>query len=103
MIALANPSLLVANKVNIVFHGHDHLFVKQDLDGIVYQEVPQPSAARSDATNSAKVLRKGYFDFGQMGHYDFGLTGRIFYLTLCEFLCKIAHFVKYLVSKIFSL
>lgn len=26
----------------IVFHGHDHLFAKQDLDGVVYQEVPQP-------------------------------------------------------------
>jgi hypothetical protein len=28
--------------VSIVFHGHDHLYAKQDLDGIVYQEVPQP-------------------------------------------------------------
>ncbi len=34
--------LLVKHGVNIVFHGHDHLFAKQDLDGIVYQEVPQP-------------------------------------------------------------
>jgi predicted phosphodiesterase len=34
--------LLVQNKVDIVFHGHDHLFAKQDLDGVVYQEVPQP-------------------------------------------------------------
>jgi predicted phosphodiesterase len=34
--------LLLQNKVNIVFHGHDHLYAKQDLDGIVYQEVPQP-------------------------------------------------------------
>jgi predicted phosphodiesterase len=34
--------LLVQNKVDIVFHGHDHFFAKQDLDGIVYQEVPQP-------------------------------------------------------------
>ena len=36
--------LLVSNKVSIVFHGHDHLYAKQDLDGIVYQEVPQPGA-----------------------------------------------------------
>ena len=36
--------LLVDNKVTAVFHGHDHLYAKQDLDGIVYQEVPQPSA-----------------------------------------------------------
>ena len=34
--------LLVQNHVSIVFHGHDHLYAKQDLDGIVYQEVPQP-------------------------------------------------------------
>jgi sugar lactone lactonase YvrE/phosphodiesterase/alkaline phosphatase D-like protein len=34
--------LLVRNHVSAVFHGHDHLFARQDLDGIVYQEVPQP-------------------------------------------------------------
>jgi hypothetical protein len=37
-------SLLVKNKVTAVFHGHDHLYAKQQLDGIIYQEVPQPSA-----------------------------------------------------------
>ncbi len=37
--------LLVKHGVSIVFHGHDHLFIKQDLDGIVYQEVPQPVAS----------------------------------------------------------
>ncbi len=36
--------LLVDARVTAVFHGHDHLYAKQDLDGIVYQEVPQPSA-----------------------------------------------------------
>ena len=35
--------LLVRNHVSVVFHGHDHLFAKQDLGGIVYQEVPQPA------------------------------------------------------------
>ncbi len=34
--------LLVRNHVSIVFHGHDHCYAKQDLDGLVYQEVPQP-------------------------------------------------------------
>jgi hypothetical protein len=37
--------LLIDAKVNIVFKGHDHLFAKQDLDGLVYQTVPQPSHA----------------------------------------------------------
>ena len=46
--------LLVRNKVNIVFHGHDHLFVKQDLDGIVYQLVPQPGSRRNDNTRGAQ-------------------------------------------------
>jgi predicted phosphodiesterase len=40
--AMPIHELLVKNRVNIVFHGHDHIFAKQDLDGIVYQEVPQP-------------------------------------------------------------
>jgi len=39
--------LLVKNKVTAVFHGHDHVYVKQTLDGIVYQEVPQPSATNN--------------------------------------------------------
>jgi predicted phosphodiesterase len=45
--------MLVDSGVSIVFHGHDHLFVKQDLDGIVYQEVPQPSHARAGNTRTA--------------------------------------------------
>ncbi len=45
--------MLVDSGVSIVFHGHDHMFAKQDLDGIVYQEVPQPSHARVGNTRSA--------------------------------------------------
>ena len=26
-----------------MFKGHDHLYVKQELDGITYQTLPQPS------------------------------------------------------------
>ncbi len=36
--------LLVKNKCSVVFHGHDHLYAKQDLDGVIYQEVPQPGS-----------------------------------------------------------
>ncbi len=42
-------SLLVRYGVTAVFHGHDHLYAKQDLDGVVYQEVPQPSASNSQS------------------------------------------------------
>ncbi len=45
--------LLVAYKVSAVFHGHDHLYVHQERDGIAYQEVPQPGFARGEATGSA--------------------------------------------------
>jgi hypothetical protein len=41
---------LVANNVTAVFHGYDHLFVKQELDGIIYQENPAP---RNMATSTA--------------------------------------------------
>lgn len=44
--------LLVKNGVSIVFHGHDHLFAKEELDGIIYQEVPQPGHP-SGGTRSA--------------------------------------------------
>lgn len=35
--------LLIEHKVGFVFKGHDHLYVRQELDGIIYQTVPQPS------------------------------------------------------------
>ncbi len=34
--------LLVQNHVSVVFHGHDHFYARQELDGVVYQESPQP-------------------------------------------------------------
>lgn len=35
--------LMVKNHVTIFFQGHDHLFAKQEIDGIIYQEVPNPA------------------------------------------------------------
>ena len=55
-------SLLVQNKVSIVFHGHDHLFAKQELDDIVYQLVPQPGSLRNDNTRSAEEYGYGHGD-----------------------------------------
>ena len=34
--------LMVKHGVTIFFQGHDHLFCKQERDGVVYQEVPMP-------------------------------------------------------------
>jgi hypothetical protein len=61
--------LLLANHVTAVFHGHDHLFVHQELDGIVYQEIPQPGSANPNNTSSA--AQYGYVNgtiLGGPGH-----------------------------------
>ena len=34
---------MTKNGVTIFFQGHDHLFARQERDGIVYQEVPNPA------------------------------------------------------------
>ena len=35
--------LMVQNGVTIFFQGHDHIFVKQQLDGVIYQTLPYPA------------------------------------------------------------
>ena len=35
--------LMVKHGVTIFFQGHDHLFARQERDGIVYQELPMPA------------------------------------------------------------
>lgn len=62
--------LLVQYKASAVFHGHDHLYVKQARDGIVYQEVPQPSFARENATSSAT-------DYGYLSGTILGSSGHL--------------------------
>lgn len=59
-------NLLLEYKVNVVFHGHDHFFAKQDLDGIVYQLLPQPGAIRYGNTNSA--VEYGYISGKILNH-----------------------------------
>ena len=53
-------NLLLSNGVNAFFHGHDHLFVKQDLDingdgvaELIYQECPQPSRTNYNSIGGA--------------------------------------------------
>lgn len=43
--------LLVKNKVTIFFQGHDHLFARQELDGVIYQSVPNPADDTHTAFN----------------------------------------------------
>ncbi|MBU3680133.1 MAG: T9SS type A sorting domain-containing protein [Candidatus Kapabacteria bacterium] len=44
--------LMVKTGVNVFFQGHDHLYAKEELDGLVYQETPMPS----DSTYEIGVL-----------------------------------------------
>jgi hypothetical protein len=37
--------LMVANGVDVYFHGHDHIYAYEELDGIVYLECPKPDDA----------------------------------------------------------
>jgi predicted phosphodiesterase len=50
--------LMVDNKVSIFFHGHDHFFAKQELDGVIYQLVPQPS--HPNVKNAGQSKDYGY-------------------------------------------
>jgi hypothetical protein len=40
--------LFVQNHVTAFFHGHDHVYAKEVLDGVVYQEVPMPANENYD-------------------------------------------------------
>lgn len=54
--------LLVKYDVDIVFHGHDHFYGKQERDGIIYQLVPQPGTP-GNSINDAEAYSyiKGEF------------------------------------------
>jgi predicted phosphodiesterase len=60
--------LLVQNHVSVVFHGHDHLYAKQDLDGIVYQEVPQPGDPKASTRSAAEYGYKNGVILGSSGY-----------------------------------
>jgi predicted phosphodiesterase len=48
-------SLLVARRGGVVvFHGHDHLYARQERDGVIYQLVPQPGHSRYDNIRGAE-------------------------------------------------
>lgn len=48
--------LMVKNKVSIFFQGHDHLFAHQEMDGLVYQSVPNPADDTYTAFNAQAYL-----------------------------------------------
>ena len=59
---------MVKNDVTIFFQAHDHIFAHQELDGVVYQSVPNPADETYTARNrnaylSGRVLdNSGYLN-----------------------------------------
>jgi hypothetical protein len=51
--------LMASAGVTILFQGHDHLFCKQELDGVVYQTLPEP-ADPSYTLYNQDAYRTGY-------------------------------------------
>lgn len=70
-------ALMVKYGVTAMFHGHDHLYVRQEKDGIIYQEVPQPGHPRDNAIGSAE--KYGYKSgtlLGSSGHIRVSVSAR---------------------------
>ena len=67
--------LLVNHGVAAVFHGHDHFYARQELDGVIYQLVPQPGHAGSRVPRFAAEYgyREGVL-LGGSGHLRVRVT-----------------------------
>ena len=50
--------VMAANHVTIFFQGHDHLFARQELDGVIYQTLPEP-ANPNYTTENADAYQSG--------------------------------------------
>jgi hypothetical protein len=48
--------LMVDNHVSVFFQGHDHIFVRQELDGVIYQTLPEPANPFYTAENEDAYL-----------------------------------------------
>jgi len=77
-------TLLVENKVGFVFKGHDHLYVKQELDGVIYQTVPQPShpGDKLDVKQYGYLSGKGV---GGSGFIKVRTEGAVAYVDFVKF------------------
>ena len=67
--------MLVVNHVTAVFHGHDHFYARQELDGIAYQLVPQPSHPGTTVNQATEYsYREGVF-LPPAGHIRVAVAG----------------------------
>jgi hypothetical protein len=63
--------MLIDNRVDILWHGHDHFYAKQDTDGVVYQMVPQPGRTNYVEGVPGQAAEYGYLSgvfIGSRGH-----------------------------------
>lgn len=51
--------LMAKHSVSIFFQGHDHLFVQQELDGVIYQSLPQPANPNHNLDENAEAYKTG--------------------------------------------
>ncbi len=66
--AMPIHDLLVKHHVSAVFHGHDHLYVRSERDGVVYQCVPQPGNVAGGTRSAAEYGYKLGTIFGSPGY-----------------------------------
>lgn len=66
--AMPIHDLLVKHHVSAVFHGHDHLYVHNQRDGVVYQCVPQPGNPRGNTRTAAIYGYASGTVLGSPGH-----------------------------------
>jgi len=71
--------ILVANQVDVVFKGHDHLYVKQDHpDGIIYVTAPQaafdPDGWKGGSNDKTSEYTAGGTILGPAGHLSVEVT-----------------------------
>lgn len=60
--------LLAKHRVAAVFHGHDHLYVRAERDGVIYQCVPQPGNARGGTRSADEYGYKAGTILASPGH-----------------------------------
>lgn len=66
--------LLARHRVSAVFHGHDHLYVRAERDGVVYQCVPQPGNARGGTRSAEEYGYKAGTILASPGHVRVRVT-----------------------------
>jgi Calcineurin-like phosphoesterase len=67
--------LMVKHKVSIFFQGHDHIFVTQERDGLIYQSMPNPADDTFSMFNESAY--KSGVKAPNSGHVRVSVTGLV--------------------------